>query len=308
MNSRCFIKHNRVCVSGRSSAMGASATNSDGFAEVQFVIASSPHDAKATGSAKSTKYQLIFGSPDFTSINTSSLAIQTLQPPFLSPNILMTAILFHFFFPEGVQRLMPRVYTEVFERLSLKPCVASVKEDFFFFFFFHGNCNHWSRAAVQLPRPKQTRGCAPLPPITKALTAHIPDPDLSSSPTFLIKNHSWFGSLSFFPLPLSPPSCLAASCSVALQPFAAFILLLRCNRSCHALSATLHPNLRRDSLSIVYTLLGSLHTLSAAIIAASGRGCRPLSAPSRWADLRVLPPPAASFTLMWKQSLSDFVS
>lgn len=96
---------------------------------------------------------------------------------------------------------MPRVYTEVFERLSLKPCVASVKEDFFYFFFFHSNCNHWSRAAVQLPRPKQTRGCAPLPPITKALTAHIPDPDLSSSPTFLIKNHSWFGLLSFFSSP-----------------------------------------------------------------------------------------------------------
>lgn len=112
---------------------------------------------------------------------------------------------------------MPRVYTEVFERLSLQPCVASVKEDFSHFFPV-ATVIIGSRAAVQLPRPKQTRGCAPLPPITKALTAHIPDPDLSSRPTFLIKNHSRFGLLSFFPLLRFPPSCLAASCSAALQP------------------------------------------------------------------------------------------
>lgn len=134
---------------------------------------------------------------------------------------------------------MPRVYTEVFEGLSLQPCVASVKEDFFLFFFgsfffHHGDCNHWSRAAVQLPRPKQTRECALLPPITKALTAHIPDPDLSSSLTFLIKKHSRFGFLPpHSPLPSNHPPlfsflfcCLLHGRTAAS---AAFVLLLRCS-------------------------------------------------------------------------------
>lgn len=112
-------------------------------------------------------------------------------------------------------------------------------------------------------------------PSRKHLLLTFLTPDLSSSPTFLIKNHSRFGLLSFF---LSPPSCFATSCTVALQPLQpssfSYDAIDHVSSPPHvhdrALSVTLHPDLRRGSPSIIYTLLSSLHTLSAAITGVSG--------------------------------------
>lgn len=156
-----------------------------------------------------------------------------------------------------------------------------------------------------MPRPKQTRGCAPLPPITKALTARIPDPDLSSSPTFLIKKHSRFGLLSFFlSCPLSsflfssPPA--QSHCSLCgFHPFVTMQSIMSrfiCYFTCES------P--QRFPLHCLCVVKKSSYVKRCHY---KRRSCRPLSAPSRWADLRVPPPPAAFLTLMWKQSLSDFI-
>lgn len=70
-----------------------------------------------------------------------------------------------------------------------QPCAASGKEDFIETIIIQ---------AAELPRPKQTGGCVLLPPITKALTAHILDPNLSFVPFFfLIKSLPDLASSSF---------------------------------------------------------------------------------------------------------------
>lgn len=145
-------------------------------------------------------------------------------------------------------------------------------------------------------------------PSRKHLLLTFLTPDLSSSPTFLIKNHSRFGLLSFF---LSPPSCFATSCTVALQPLQPSSF--RYDAIDHVASP---PHVHDRALSVTFTS-GSperfpLHYLY--VVKQSPyvkrchyrrkwRGCRPLSAPSRWADLRVLPLPAASITLMCDETV-----
>lgn len=64
-------------------------------------------------------------------------------------------------------------------------------------------------------------------------------------------------------------------------------------------------SLERFPHSIIYTLSSSLHSLNTAITDASGVGCRLLSPPSDWADLCVLPLPAASVTLMCDETVGS---
>lgn len=134
-------------------------------------------------------------------------------------------------------------------------------------------------------------------PSRKHLLLTFLTPTYHPAPRFELKERSplalSFPSLSFL-LPVQQPAAQSHHGLCSFHPFV-------------AMQSIMSRFYRYVSPSIVYTLLGSLHTLSVAITGASAgaAGCYQL----RHAGLIcVFPPQAASITLMWKQSLSDFVS